>query len=79
MYRYGSLRSDSRTRRLRNLLLTLIAQYGRLTVGDRYRPSPPLAIVTMCTGQEPNSASPTDTTCTVTESQCCASARVRHM
>ena len=56
MCRYGSLRSDSRTRRLRNLLLT-IARYGRLTVGDRYRPFPSLAIVTMCMGQGPNSAS----------------------
>ena len=60
LYRYGSLRSDSRTRRLRNLvnlLLTTIARYGRLTVGDPYRPFLSLAIVTMCMGQGPNSAS----------------------
>ena len=56
MYRYDSLRSDPRTRRLlRNLLPTTIARYGRLTVGDRYRPCPSLAIVTMCMEQGPNS------------------------
>ena len=43
--------------RLCNVVLTAIARNGRLTVGDRYRPFSSLAIVTMCMGQGPNSAS----------------------
>ena len=38
---------------MRDYVLTAIAWYGRLTVGDRYRPFSSLAIVTMCMGQGP--------------------------